>query len=90
MTSCAKETEPHCDFDDVNTRLYIHICNLYITYPHGYIIVRANDVKSCFHQLKHHPSMVGAFSYILDDIIFLQITLSFGSNFSPANWEVIR
>ena len=34
--------------------------------------------------------MVGAFSYILDDILYLEVALSFGSNFSPANWEVVR
>ena len=33
---------------------------------------------------------MGAFLYILDEVLFLQITLSFGANFVPANWEVIQ
>ena len=90
MTSCAKDTELHCAFGDVKKRLYTRIYNLRITYPLLDIIIHANDVKSCFRQLKHHPDVVGAFSSILDDILYLQIALSFGSDFSPANWEVIR
>ena len=33
---------------------------------------------------------MGAFSYILGDFLFLQCGLTFGSDFSPANWEVVR
>ena len=90
MTSSAKTTELRCKFGDVKQRLYRRIYNLRITYPQQDIIIHANDVKSCFRQLKHHPDIMGAFSYILDDILFLQIALSFGADFSPANWEVVR
>ena len=33
---------------------------------------------------------MGAFSYILGNYLFLQCGLTFGSDFSPANWEVVR
>ena len=33
---------------------------------------------------------MGAFSYIVHDVLFLQCGLTFGSDFSPANWEVLR
>ena len=51
-----------------------------------------NDVKSCFHQIKHHPDIVVAFSYILAKYLFfqIQIGLAFGTDLSPANWEAIR
>ncbi len=32
---------------------------------------------------------MGAFSFVIDTILFLQCGLMFGSNFSPANWEPI-
>ncbi len=32
---------------------------------------------------------MGAFSFVIDTILFLQCGLTFGSNFSPANWEPI-
>ncbi|KAL7539229.1 hypothetical protein ACHAWF_006339, partial [Thalassiosira exigua] len=79
-------------FGDVLTRLLTRIWNLRISYPLRDIIIitHANDVKSCFQQLKHHPDVMGACSYILGHYLFLQCGLRFGSDFSPANWEVLR
>ena len=33
---------------------------------------------------------MGAFSYIVDKVLLLQCGLTFGSEFSPASWEVVR
>ena len=33
---------------------------------------------------------MGAFSFIIDKILYLQCGLTFGSDFSPASWEVLR
>ena len=33
---------------------------------------------------------MGAFSYIVSDTLSLQCALTFGSDFSPASWEVLR
>ena len=90
MTEDASRTELRCDFGKVKSRLYKRIYNLRITYPKLDLVVHANDVKSCFRQLKHHPDVMGAFSYIIQDILFLQCALTFGSDFSPASWEVLR
>ena len=90
MTEDANVTELHCEFGTVKQRLYTRIYNLRITYPWLDIILHANDVKSCFRQLKHHPDVMGAFSYIINDLLFLQCGLTFGSDFSPASWEVLR
>jgi hypothetical protein len=59
------------------------------SYPDNDIVVHANDVKSCFRQIKHHPDVAGAFSYILADYLFFQVGLAFGADFSPANWEAV-
>lgn len=90
MTSDASETELECQFGRAKLQLLIRVWNLRITYPYHDIVLHANDVKSCFRQLKHHPDVMGAFSYILGDFLFLQCGLTFGSDFSPANWEVVR
>ena len=79
-----------CKFGDALLRLLTRIWNLRISHPERDIITHANDVKSCFRQLKHHPDVMGAFTYIIGEYLFLACGLTFGSDFSPANWEVIR
>ena len=90
VTPNASETKIICQFGYENMRLLIRIWNLHITYPFLDIVLHVNDVKSCFRQLKHHPDVMGAFSHILGEFLFLQCGLTFGSDFSPASWEVIR
>ena len=90
MTENASFTELHCDFGRVKSRLYKRVYNLRGTHPNRDIVLHANDVKSCFRQLKHHPDCMGLFSFIIDDLLYLQCGLTFGSDFSPASWEVLR
>ena len=90
MTEDASKTEMRCDFGRVKLRLYTRIYNLRITHPSTDIALHANDVKSCFRQLKHHPDCMGAFAFIIDKLLLLQCGLTFGSDFSPASWEPVR
>ena len=90
MTENASQTELRCAFGLVKLRLYIRLYNLRITYPGLDLFLHANDVKSCFRQLKHHPDVMGAFSFIIAETLFLQCALTFDSDFSPASWEVLR
>ena len=90
MTEDASTAELRCLFGFIKLMLYTCLYNLRIAYPLLDILLHANDVKSCFRQLKHHPDCMGAFLYIIDDILFLQLGLTFGSDFSPAIWEVVR
>ena len=87
MTSPTAETELPCKFGDVLSRVLTRVWNLRITYPNTDIVLTANDVKGCFRQLKHHPDVMGFFSYIINDILYLQCGQTFGSDFSPSNWE---
>ena len=64
--------------------------NLRISYPDDDIVIHANDVKLCFHQIKHHPDIVRAFSYVMSKYLFFQVGLAFGANFSSSNWEAVR
>ena len=90
MTSTPQGSEEQCLFGNVREDLYRRIYNLRITYPGTDIVVHANDVKSAFRQIKLHPDIMGAFSYIIADKLFLSCGLPFGTDFSPANWEVVR
>ena len=90
MISTPRGSELHCEFGNVCKEILIRAYNLRISYPTDNIVVHANDVKSCFRQIKHHPDVAGAFSYILADYLFFQVGLAFGADFSPANWEAVR
>ena len=90
MTSTPHGSELKCEFGSVREDILVRAYNLRISYPNDDIVVHANDVKSCFRQVKHHPDVAGAFSYILSDYLFFQIGLAFGADFSPANWEAVR
>ena len=90
MTSTPQGTEFPCRFGDVLVRLLTRIYNLRITYPTDDIALHASDVKSCFRQIKHAPDVMGAFSFIINGILFLQCGQSFGADFSPPNWEIPR
>jgi len=90
MTSTPFGSELECRYGDVLPRLYKRIWNLRISYPNNDLVLHCNDVKSCFRQIKHHPDIVGAFSFIVFQHVWIQIGCTFGSDFSPANWEGIR
>jgi hypothetical protein len=86
MTSTPWGSELQCKFSKVCEEIIIRVYNLRILYPTDDIIIHTNDIKSCFHQIKHHPDVAGACSYILTDYLFFQIGLAFGADFSPANY----
>lgn len=87
MTSTPLGVELDCEYGAVFKRLCTRIWNLRISYPDSDIILHANDVKSCFRQLKHHPDVMGAFSYIVGDLLYLSCGLTMGADFSPPTWE---
>lgn len=74
----------------IMTNFLVHIWNLCITFPDHNIAFHANNVKSCFRQLKHHPNDVGAFAFLINTILILQQDFSFGTAFSSTNCEPIQ
>ena len=91
MSSTHLGTEADCLFGDVRTRIYQRIYNIRVTFGSRFdIVVHANDVKSCFRQVKLHPDTMGAFSYIIANRLYLSCGLPFGTDFSPQNWEPCR
>lgn len=84
LTSTSKGTELDCAFGDVLFKLLTRIWNLRITHP---ILTRTlfsmQTISS--RAFATSPNVMGAFSCILGDFLFLQCSLTFGSDFSPAN-----
>jgi hypothetical protein len=89
MTSTPYGSELNCEFGLVRDTILIRAYNLRISFPDNDTVIHANDIKSCFRQIKHHHDVAGAFLYILADYLFFQVGLAFGADFSPANWEAV-
>lgn len=90
MTSTHLGVELDCEYGTVYQRIFERIYNLRISYPDEDLVIHANDIKSCFRQIKHHPDVVGGFCYTLFEHLWVQVGLTFGSDFSPQNWEPCR
>jgi hypothetical protein len=90
MTSTPYGSELKCEFGLVRDAILVCAYNLRVSYPNNDIVVHTNNVKSCFRQIKHHPDVTAAFSYILANYLFFQVGLAFGADFSPANWEAVH
>ena len=90
MTSTHLGNELDCLYGDVLLWLYKRIYDLRVAYPNKNIVTHANDVKSCFKQMKLDPDIMPAFSTMVADLLFLQSALPFGADFSPKNWEPVR
>jgi len=90
MTSTHKGTEMDCLYGDTMQTLLERIWDLRGTYPTRDIAIHANDVQSCFKQMKLHPDIMPAFSIMVANFMFLQAALPFGADFSPQNWEPVR
>jgi hypothetical protein len=90
MTSTHRGTELRCLYGDAFVTFLERIWDLRITYPLLDVAMHANDIKSCFRQMKLHPDIMPAFSIVIANYLFLQTALPFGMDFSPQNWEPVR
>ena len=64
MTSTPLGMEEPWMFGSVCADIYKCFYNLCLMHPDRDLISHANDVTSCFCQIKLHPNIMGAFSYI--------------------------
>ena len=76
-------------YGDVLLTILEQCHNLRITYPTKELALHANDVKSCFKQMKLQPDAILAFSIMVADFLYLQSALPFGTDFLPQNWEPV-
>ena len=65
LTSTKLGTEMKCLYGDTLTQLLERIYDLRITYPLQDIVIHANNVKSCFKQMRLHPDIIPVFSIVI-------------------------
>jgi hypothetical protein len=90
MMSTPSGSEEPCLFGTMKEEILTRIYTLRADSLKTDIVSHANDVKSAFRQVKLHPDIIGAFSYIIADQLFLSCSQPFGADFCPANWETVR
>ena len=90
MTSTPLGSEEPCLLSTVKEEILTRICTLRTDIPSIGIVSHANNVKSTFRQIKLHPDIMGALSYIIADKLFLSCGQPFGTDFCLANWEIVR
>jgi hypothetical protein len=90
MTSTPFGSKEPCLFGSTKEEILTRIYTLCADNPSLDIITHANDVKSAFRQIKLHPDIMGAFSYIIADQLFLSCGRPFFANFCPSNCEIVR
>ena len=60
-----------------------------ISYPTTDTLVFDDYLKGAFRHRKYHPDIVAAFSFIIEDLLFVTLGGTFGSITSPSNFEPI-
>jgi hypothetical protein len=79
--------EPEIIFGGAYTKYLTAIFNLRITYPNDDIFVMDDDVAGAFRQVKYHPNVISAKSYVIGDYLFVPTGLTFGDRSSPSSFE---
>ena len=83
------KTEPKIIYGTTFMRHLVRIWNMRISYPTTDILVFDDDVKGAFRHCKYHPDIAAAFSFIIEDLLFVPLGGIFGSITSPSNFEPI-
>jgi hypothetical protein len=90
INSTPQGSEEPCRFGNATDHVLSGIYSLSCHYRQTVdIVIHANDVNSAFCQIKLHPNIIGAFSYIIADKLILSCGQPFGMDFTPVNWEVV-
>jgi hypothetical protein len=64
--------------------------NMRISFPDEIIYLSTIDIKACFRFPRIHADIVGAFSFIVDELLCLPTGHVFGSNTSASSWDPLR
>jgi hypothetical protein len=86
------ENEPKITYGEMSKNHLTWIYNLRISYPDSEIILQVApaDVKACHHQPKLHPGTIGAFTFLINDILFLPSGNVFDGHTIISSWEPLR
>ena len=81
------QDEPEIHYGDALLRHINRIWNLRISFPSEELYLFDDDVKGAFRHPKYHPDVAGAFSFVIENHLFVSLGQTFGSLVSPQNWE---
>jgi hypothetical protein len=84
------ECEVSIDFGLSKMKLLTRIYNWKISYPPMKIFLALADITACFHYLRIHTDVTGAFGFMAEELYFLATSMVFGSNMSASSWEHFR
>ena len=68
-----KKNEPELIYGHAFDRSLVEVWNQRITYPNKEIYAFDDDVKGSFRHSKYHPDIVSAFSFIIDNILYVAL-----------------
>jgi len=81
------QDEPEIHDGDAFLRHINRIWNLRISFPPEELYLFDDDVKGAFWHPKYHPDVAGAFSFVIENHLFLSLGQTFGSLVNPQNWK---
>ena len=80
------DNEPTINYGTAWSRHLEQIWNLRISYPSSEILLWDDDITGAFKHCKFNPEVIGAFGYVLLQMLIIPCGLQFGCTFSPANF----
>ena len=85
-----KKNEPELVYGHAFDRYLVEVWNQRITYPNKELYAFDDDVKGAFRHSKYYPDIASAFSFIIDNILYVALGATFGSGTSPSNFEPLQ
>ena len=82
-------SEPEIIYGSTFMMYLLYLWNLRITYPSVDIMLMDDDVKGAFRHCKYHPDVASAFSFIINELLFISLGGTFGCIVTPSNFEPI-
>ena len=82
-------SEPEIIYGSTFMMYLLYLWNLRITYPSVDIMLMDDDVKDAFRHCKYHPDVASAFSFIINELLFISLGGTFGCIVTPSNFEPI-
>ena len=80
------DNEPTINYGTSWSRYLEQVWNLIISYPSSEILVWDDDIKGAFKHCKFNPEFIGAFGYVLLQMLIIPCGFQFGYKFIPANF----
>ena len=82
-------SEPDIIYGSIFINYLQYLWNCRTTYPTVDIMLIDDDAKGAFRHCKYHPEVASAFSFIINELLFISLGGTFGSIVTPSSFEPI-